>query len=59
MIVAAWQVPYLQSLDQETLVAVARKLTPMLFAPNEAIEQQRAMAGRASLGKMYIYIYLH
>lgn len=37
------KVPYLQSLDQETLVAVARKLTPMLFAPNEAIEQQRAL----------------
>ena len=37
------KVPYLQSLDQETLVAVARKLTPMLFAPNEAIQQQRAL----------------
>ena len=36
------QVPYLQALDQETLVAVARKLTPQLFAPNEAIEKQSA-----------------
>lgn len=37
------KVPYLQALDQETLVAVARKLTPQLFAPNEAIEKQRTL----------------
>mmetsp|Transcript_16697 Transcript_16697/g.28405 ORF Transcript_16697/g.28405 Transcript_16697/m.28405 type:complete len:584 (-) Transcript_16697:199-1950(-) len=37
------KVRYLQLLDQETLVAVARKLTPQLFAPHEAIEKQRTL----------------
>ena len=48
------QVPYLQALDQETLVAVARKLTPQLFAPNEAIEKQSAF-GQVDWWIMWIF----
>ena len=58
--VPAPQVQYLQLLDQETLVAVARKLTPQLFAPHEAIEKQSASAMVASMVIMCGYIlYMH